>query len=317
MPAEHPRTGIDGRGTLALLGAMGCMIAVPLLLRYLTVHVDVWWQNALRFSVAVLFWLPFLIGRARRGQVDRRVWTLALIPLAGNLGQQILYAATVYYIQPALMSLLLKSSVVWIMVFSMALFPDERALARSPRLWLGLLLCAGGILGVTLFKEGLSTRGTLIGVAMALVSALCWGVYSVTARLAFRDIDSRLAFSVLSLYTTVVLLVLAFVFGDASAIARLSAPALGAIVGSAILGIALGHVFYYTAVKRIGGTISSLVGLAGPFLVLAVSYLAFGETLNARQWVSGLVLVVGAAVALLSQKHLGRRPRGEPVVVRR
>ena len=189
----------------------------------------------------------------------------------------------------------------------MILFSDERALARSPRLWLGLALCAIGIAGVTVFKDGFSFEATRIGIVLALGAAACWGVYSVTARIAFRDIDSRLGFSVLSIYTTVALITLAIIMGDIRPVLAIEAPAAAAIVVSAILGIALGHVLFFTAVKRLGSTIAALVGLASPFLVLAASFFVFGETLNMYQWVSGLILIAGAALALLSQQHLARR----------
>ena len=76
------------------------------------------------------------------------------------------------------------------------------------------------------------------------------------------------------------------------------------IVISAILCIALSHVLYYAAMRRIGATIPSLVLLSQPFLVYAISNAVWGESLNGPQWLFGVVLLVGSALAIWAQQHL-------------
>jgi drug/metabolite transporter (DMT)-like permease len=73
---------------------------------------------------------------------------------------------------------------------------------------------------------------------------------------------------------------------------------------SAVSSIAISHSCYYAAIKRIGATIPSLVILALPFLILLVSRVIFNERLSAAQWVFGLLLVAGAALAVRAQEHL-------------
>jgi len=75
---------------------------------------------------------------------------------------------------------------------------------------------------------------------------------------------------------------------------------------SGIIPIALAHVIFYASIKRIGTTIPSLVLLLTPFSVLALSNAIFGEKLSLGQWFSGLVLIVGAGLALWAQKSLRR-----------
>ena len=76
---------------------------------------------------------------------------------------------------------------------------------------------------------------------------------------------------------------------------------------SAILSIALAHVLYYTAIKRIGATIPSLVILTQPFTVLAISYFLFDESLNSSQLAFGVILLIGAALAIWSQRDLNAK----------
>jgi drug/metabolite transporter (DMT)-like permease len=76
-----------------------------------------------------------------------------------------------------------------------------------------------------------------------------------------------------------------------------------ATVVSGITGIALGHVFYYISIRRLGSTTPSLVQLAQPFIVVVVSYFVFSESLNVLQWVFGIILVAGSALAILAEKN--------------
>jgi drug/metabolite transporter (DMT)-like permease len=298
--------GLDVVGSLAVAGTAVTFIAVPVIIRYLTGHLDTWTQNAFRYLVAFVIWTPFLLFRIRRGRVENSVWKKALIPTVLNILQQILYTTAFYYIEPALMSLLVKTSLIWIMVFALLLFPDERCLLRSRLFWAGLPLCVAGVIGVMVFKEGFAVKGTVVGILLTLACGLSWGAYTVSVRHFFRDVESRTGFAVIAVYTTVGLLVLALIFGEPLQGLHIPPGAWAAVVGSGLLGIAFGHVFYYVAIKRIGATISALFMLITPLGVYAVTSHLFGETLGVKQWIAGLVLLLGAALVLWSQRSLGR-----------
>jgi drug/metabolite transporter (DMT)-like permease len=78
------------------------------------------------------------------------------------------------------------------------------------------------------------------------------------------------------------------------------------VVFSAITGIAISHVLYYSALHRIGAMIPAMVMLAVPFCILSLSHWVFGETLTAMQWPFGILLLIGAGLAIWSQEHLHR-----------
>jgi len=305
LPRRHG--GFDVTATLACLGALCFWALGPNLIKYLTHSLDVWAQNFLRYSVACLFWLPLLILAIRRRQLDRSIWRRALLPAAANIIMQTLWAAAFYYIDPAFAVLLTKTNIIWIAAFSLIVFPDERPLAGSRRFWAGLALCVVGVAGVLYFKGDFAARGTLTGVAIGLACAFMWGLYTVTVKMAFRDIDSRHGFSVISIYTVFGLGVAAVIFGDMPACLGMGLRPWVVVVVSAVLSIALAHVLYYTAIKRIGATIPALVILAQPFPVLAISHFVFGESLKMLQLIFGVVLLIGAALAIWSQRDLRTR----------
>jgi drug/metabolite transporter (DMT)-like permease len=217
---------------------------------------------------------------------------------------QSLFACAFYYIGPAFMILLAKSSLIWIAGFSLIFFPDERALVKSKRFWTGLALSAAGVVGVLVFKEDFVATKTLTGIILTLGMAFMWAVYTLSAKVAFKDIDSRQGFSVITIYTVIGLSVLVFWRGDVGQCVQMGASRWALVVISGITSIAFAHVLYYTAMRRIGATIPALVVLVQPFIILAISRIVFGESLNKWQLLFGVVLLVGSAFAIWAQEHL-------------
>jgi len=297
---------VDVSATLACVGALSFWSLGPIFISYLTGYIDSWTQNLLRYSVACLFWLPFLLFSVRAKSLDKRVWRRAAVPAAANVIMQSLFACAYYYIGPAFMTLLMKSSIIGIVSFSLIFFPEERTLVKSKRFWSGLLLSVVGVAGVLYYKEDFAATRTLTGIIIAFVTAFMWAVYTLSVRIAFRDIDSRHGFSVISIYTVAGLCTLGLLFGQLGDCLRMGARQWACVVISGVMCIALAHVLYYTAMRRVGATIPALVVLAQPFIVLAISYVVFEEMLNIFQLLSGVILLVGSGLAIWAQQHLKR-----------
>jgi drug/metabolite transporter (DMT)-like permease len=294
--SEHGGTRkLDFSGTLAAIGALCCWSFGPIVITYLSKYLDSWTQNFLRYSVACLFWLPFLIYSVKTKRLDTRVWRKAIVPALANVVMQSLFACAFYYIDPAFMTLLGKSSLIWIAGFSLVFFPEERALVKSKRFWTGLALSAMGVVGVLCFKEDFVATRTLTGIILALGMAFMWAVYTLSAKVAFKDIDSRQGFSVITIYTVAGLSMLALLFGDLGRCTQMGPRQWAFVIGSGITSIAFAHVLYYTAMRRIGATIPALVVLVQPFIIFGISRVVFGESLNIFQLLFGVILLLGSA----------------------
>ncbi len=75
---------------------------------------------------------------------------------------------------------------------------------------------------------------------------------------------------------------------------------------SAVIGIALGHVFYYHSINTLGLAVSAAVVQLQPVFVSIGSMYLFSEFLTAPQWMSGGVAVAGAVGILWAQQRLSR-----------
>jgi len=309
MDTENTKK-FDITATFACLGTLSFWAVGPIFIKYLTGYVDSWTQNLLRYSVACLFWMPFLLFAIKRKRFESKIWRKALLPAVPNIVMQSLWAAAFYYVGPAFMVLLTKSSIIWIAGFSLIFFRDERPLVKSKRFWLGLALSAIGVVGVMYYKEDFAATKTLTGVIIALACAFTWAIYTICVRIAFKDVDSHHGFAVISIYTVAGLCALALLFGRVGECVTMGAWQWACVVISGVTAIALGHVLYYAAIRRIGATIPALVILSQPFIVLAISNIVFGESLNAIQLLFGVVLLIGSALAIWAQQHLGQdRPK--------
>ncbi len=305
MPAPHSQhTYIKATG--ACLGALVLWSTGPIFIEYLTGSIDAWTQNALRYSVACIFWLPFLGISLTKRTLDARVWRLALLPLLPNILMQTLWAWSYYHGDPAFIVLITKTNVLWIAGLSLLIFPQERVLARSPRFWAGLVLSGAGVTGVVLSGRTAVTASHHTATIIALVCALFHAIYALTVRMAFRNIDSRQGFSVVSIYTCLGLWIPALCFGHVGQCLTMGGFPWICVILSGITAIAIGHTLYYLAIRHVGATLPSLVILAQPFVVLVISRFVFSEVLTTAQILFGLILLVGAALAIWAQQDLRR-----------
>jgi drug/metabolite transporter (DMT)-like permease len=301
---ESQKIKINISGTVLVVLAIIGWVPGPIIIKYLANFVDFWTQNLLRYAIAMVMFMPILIFSIKTRKVNSSIWSKALLPAIPNISAQCLWAAAFYYINPAFMSLLSQSQILWTMAISMIVFADERPLLRSKRFLAGSLAAMVGLVGIIVLKQDFTARASVIGIVITLAWAVNWALYSIAAKVAFKTIDSAAGFAVVSLYTVPPLAVLAFVFGRVGQCLSMSPSAWIYLLISAVSSIAISHSCYYAAIKRIGATIPSLVILALPFLILLVSRVLFNEKLSAAQWFFGLLLVAGAALALWAQKHL-------------
>jgi len=301
-PADNRK--FDALATFAVFGTIAFWTAGAIWIKYLTGFVDVWTQNWLRYVSACIFWLPLLFYDVRKGNLEPNIWRLALLPSLVNIIYQTLYIAIYYYLKPAFIMLLVQFSAIWIGGFSLVFFPQERALITSKRFWAGAILSIAGVVGVIVFKADFTATKTFTGILIALVSTVMWATYTISVKIAFKDVNSRRGFSVISIYTVCGLSVLAFIIGKPYECLEMTVWPWVCIVVSGILCIGISHVLYYFSIKRLGATIPAILLLATPCCALAMSYLFFKETLNIAQCLFGLILLVGCGLAVWAQGHL-------------
>jgi len=295
-------------GVLAALGTTLCYGITPVFLRYFTDYLDVWTVNGIRYTVGALFWLPFvifLVGKGKKGpspeNLSRNVWKDARIPALVNLGGQVLWGLSPYYLEASVIGFVYKLHFLATLLFGFLLIPEERILGRQPAFLLGCFLSLAGVVSIFLHDLAHAGKQPVLGLILCVGATGLFGLYTVSVRLYMKDYPARLSFGVISLYTAVALLFLMFLFGDMSRISAMHSGLWGMLVLSALLGVALAHVMYYRAIHGLGAIISTGLLMATPFVTLSGAWLGLGERIMLLQFAGGATIILGGILLILAR----------------
>lgn len=285
--------------------------SVPLFLKHFSHAIDVWTSNGWRYGFSALLWAPVLLIGLKRRSLPRGLWRNAIVPSIFNCAGQTCFAAAHYIISPGLLTFGLRMQILFVGVGAYLLLPQERRVIRTRSYLVGAVLVLGGTLGTIFLGEKPPDFSSGLGVTLAIAAGLLFACYALSVRHYMRQTSSITAFAVISQYTAAVMVGLMLALGERSGAAALDLDPLqfGLLLLSAIIGIALGHVFYYAAIAKLGVAIASGVVQLQPFLVTAASYFLFGERMTPWQLVGGAVAISGAALMLSVQHRLSKQDR--------
>lgn len=282
--------------------------SVPLFIRHFAESIDIWTSNGWRYGFSAFMWLPVVVWGLSRGGLPAGIWRKSLVPSIVNSIGQVAFAWSFYKIDPATATFGLRTQIVFVAVGAYLLFPSERRLLRDPRMWAGMAMVAVGVGGTIYFGHGLPRGDQAMGVLLAIGSGFFFAAYGLAVRHYMHGLHPVTAFAVISQYTALAMVALMFALGERWGAGALDLPAgqFVLLLVSAIIGIALGHVFYYISIARLGVAVSSGVIQLQPFMV-SLGQTALGwQSLSLMQWGSGIIAVAGAIVMLAVQWLLTR-----------
>lgn len=293
--------------------------SVPLFLRHFADTIDPWTSNGWRYGFSALVWLPVILIAMSRQRMPRGVWKAAIVPSIVNAAGQVCFTYAHYVIDPALLTFGLRSQLVFVAIGAWMLFPQERAIIRTPGYLIGACMLILGMIGVLLLDHSgesaahSGVRGTssahLLGVVLAVGSGLLFAAYGLSVRKYMDGVHPVLAFATICQYTAAALVILMLTLGDrkGATVFALGAEQIVWLLVSALIGIAIGHVFYYISIARLGVAVTAGVLQLQPFLVAVGSMTMFGERLTPWQWSGGCIAVGGALLMLHVQYQMSRR----------
>ena len=282
-----------------MLTALFFWSVVPLILVYLTPLVDPWTVNGARYSFAAAFWLPFVLRSVWRmaPAARRAVWGAALAPAAAHIVSQIFFGMTPYYNSATVLNFGCRLSIPFATLFGFWMLRGERPLARTPLFWLGLLIALISFL-LMFARGGQLARASTQGMLTLLGYSLSWGLYVVLVQRNLAGYPAHLAYGLVSILTGSALLALMFGIGEWRTLFALNMMQIFWLLLSALIGLTLGHVLYYRAIRVMGPIAAESGLLLIPFQTAVLAFFLLGERMAGGQWAAGLFLVVGCAVIL-------------------
>ncbi len=265
-----------------------------ILIRILRTDFDIYTQSFFRYVGACIFLFIIGLGFMRKSTIQAAgSLKILLIPALIMFLHQIFFTAGLFKTPAVISSLLGRLNAILIPGLSCIFYKDERIIVKNKRFILGSALAIVGVIGVILGK-GLSIEGEFnIGIIFVLLGTVFWSIYAVCVKRLVKTIDPLSIISYVSLISAFLFLPLAIKYGDLGSIKRVSLETKLLLFGSGILGIGIGNLFYYHAVKHVGTSISSIFFLLMPFSVGILGFLILGESLTFIQILSGLISIIG------------------------
>ena len=294
-------------GSLALAASIVCWSLMPVMLKSFKPYISGWESNAIRYPFAALVWSGPLFYLWKKGQVKKEVWTWALFPTLINVIAQGLWAWLPYFLDASIIGFMVRISVLFSISGGLLVFADERPMMKSPLFWLGAALCIVGFVIMNGVGGELASGVTPTGVFLVLTCGMFYGLYGVSVRYSMRGIRPWVAFPVISIYTSIFLVALMWIFEPDSGVLLFAAEQTGPflmVLLSAVIGIAMAHTFFYLSLERLGSAISGGTQLVGAFFVALWAYLWFGEKMTWVQWRGGIVLLLGGTLLLSAQTRI-------------
>lgn len=337
-PAPAPRQAATSAGAAGTWTGIVTVVltlvgwsSIPLFISYFSASLDAWTSNGWRYGFSALLWAPVLVWGWRRGTLPAGLWRAAVVPALFNTTGQVVFAWSFYKIDPTTAAFGLRTQIVFVAIGAYMLFPVERELLRRRPTWLALALVLAGIAG-TIFLAPQARTGAagsadpsahFLGVVLAIAGGMLFAGYGLAVRRCMHGFPPVPAFAAISQYTAVVMvaLMLALAHDVHSGLWdgglsgwRLDGGPFALLLLSAVIGIALGHVFYYIAIARLGVAVTSGVIQLQPFLVAVGAYFILGEPVTTGQILAGVVAVAGALLLLAMQWRVSREVRQDPAM---
>lgn len=285
---------------------------VPLILRHFSQNtaLDAWTVNGVRYVFTVMFWLPFVLWSFRTDPAScRGVWKAGWLPALLHLVGQIGWGLAPYFNEAGVMNFVSRISFLCTLAVGFWLLHSERHLARRPLFWVGVVITVAGL--IAMFEGGRNIGNTsAFGMSLLVWTSTCWAFYAVFVRKRMQAYPARLGFGVVSLMVMPGLLVLMFTLGDWTELGTIGALDWFLLAVSAWVGIALGHVLFYQAVRALGPIVSEGSLALIPFVTALLAGWLMGEHLGPLQWAGGILLVTASLFLLTTKRAAAEEPSG-------
>lgn len=263
---------------------------------------------AIRFGVASVLLLAWArLANRPLSPLHRRDWPLiAGLGLTAIAGYNWLFL-TGLTLAPASDGAIIVPGLapVFTLVFAGAVL-GERVGFRG---YVGLAVAAVGLY-LVVDPAGATDDGRLLGDLMFLAGAVCWGIYSVLARIASRRFDAVSATLYGTSLGTIILIPAALLEGGAERLTAAPPEAVAGIAYLALFGTVAAFVLLNLGVARIGAARASAFALLVPVVGVLSSVALLGETLGPLTVIGGAIVLVG--LWLVEQRSARGRTESQP-----
>ena len=252
--------------------------------------------NAMRMVVGTTVFLGaiwFTRNRAKpRAPLTRTDWTqLMFLGLVGTFLYQLCFVAAVRRTSVGNGSLIIGLSPIVISLMS-AVVGHERI---RPLRWLGVFMALLGLYFVVGHGVDFSTQ-TLRGDLLMLGGVLCWATYSVASQPILKRHSPLIVIAVtFSVGATMYVLMMTPILLEVNW-AAVSGFSWCLMFASALLALNLSYWIWYTGLKKLGGSRTSMYSYLTPIVAIIVAAIWIGEPISGNQIAGASAIFAGLLI---------------------
>jgi len=257
--------------------------------------------NAMRLLIGSIVFLGVLWWNRdterQQAPLTRADWLqLLFLGIVGTFLYQLCFVGGVRRTSVANGSLIVGISPIVIALLS-ALAGHERI---KPVRWVGVFLALGGLYLIVGRGADLSAQ-TLYGDALMLGGVLCWAIYSVASQPILKRHSALtvigLTFSIGAVFYIVTMIpILLGVEWRA-----ISLQSWGLMLASTLLALNLSYFIWYTGLKKLGGSRTSVYSYLTPVVAMVVAALWLAEPVSANQLAGAGAVFAGLLITRFVQ----------------
>jgi drug/metabolite transporter (DMT)-like permease len=277
---------------LQLLGAIGLWALNLTVTKYILTHgFQPLAYTTVRYGLAALTFVAITLVAERTLRIARSDLLLVLAAVAALYVNQIGFVYSLKTTSASVIALILAATPIFTALIALALRTEH----LHRRFWLGAAVSFVGV-GLVALGAGGEVRGDLGGVALGLLTAATWAVYSIAiVPLMRRYSPSRISAVVLA--AAWVPLMLTGLPQTTTQDWSLGAEVWVLLVLATLGPLVITNILWFRSLDRIGPARATLATNLQPFVAAVFAVVLLSETLTAAQVAGGVLIAVGVLMA--------------------
>ncbi|MFC4058523.1 EamA family transporter [Planomonospora corallina] len=302
----------DKRTSLLVWGALGIVYIVwgstYLAIRIVIETLPPLLSGALRFAVAALVLATVLLalrGRTVLRMTLRQAGGAALVGLLLLTAGNGMVSVAEQHISSGLAALLVASVPLWLVILRVVARDRPGLLTLT-----GVLVGFGGVAGLSLTGGDAATDGT--GITIILLASVSWSIGSFISSRIPMPPDPFAASAVEMAAGGAGLLLIGLAAGERLDPAVVSGRSWGALAYLVVMGSLVAFTSYVWLLGNAPISLVSTYAYVNPVVAVALGALVLGEPVTGSMAVAGLVIVVGVALVVSTERRKKAVPAAEP-----
>lgn len=254
----------------------------------------------LRFVVGAMLLMAYLYKtNGKIPALTPKQWGLVFISaLMGVFLYNLFFFSGIQYMPTVRASLVIAFAPITITLGSWLFLGEQVSVIK----WAGIALSIFGaavVLARGDFSSLLSNTTWGLGELLIMGCVLSWTVYTLIGRVALKTIPALSLSSFSALIGAVLLFIPALQHGLIERLEQASWQSLAAVVYMAMTATALGFIWYYEAVQKIGATKAAVVGNLTPVFAAIIAVTLLGEELTLTTIIGGVLVLAGVLLTTM------------------